>query len=109
MKIKVSPRQFEKMRLMYAVGLAINYRGLTAKTVFEKGVNPDWLRLKDVLGRMTPKNTITLNEHQKQNLKEKKQCEYGLFTIKKTKKGYVVYAGMKLRIRVKKRVKKKRK
>ena len=97
-KLKVSPRQFEKMKIMYAIGLALNHHGLRPKDIFENSLNPDWIRLKDTLKGHWD-NGVWLQPWQAEALEETGKCEFGLFKIRKTKKGYIVQAGIELMVR----------
>ena len=83
-----SKRQDEQMRIMYAVGLAVKHYTLTPNDLFEKGVNPEWFKSMD-LGSRNP--FLTLYDWQKKDLWTKGICDMGLFKVRKTKKGFVVF------------------
>ena len=88
MKLAISKKQLDKLRIFYAIALASGYRGLSANTLFEEGVNPKWMKTFDVLGR---RGIEGLEDWQIRELKEQGKTEYGCFKIRKTKRRYVFY------------------
>ena len=88
MKLAISRKQLDKLRIFYAIALASDYHGLSANNFFEEGVNPEWMKTFDVLGR---RGIEGLEDWQIQELEEKGRTECGCFKIRKTKKRYVFY------------------
>ena len=85
--MRISQRQFDRLRIMYAFDLATK-RGKTTrllKALFENGLNPEWANMYDVLGNC--------RERKRQIIQDIRaaRTEFGCFKIRKTKKGYIIY------------------
>lgn len=87
--IKVSQRQLEHLRIIYAIQSAIKYHNLKPKHIFEEGLNSEWISVFDVLRNRT--SHTLLSDYQKKKLKESGKTAIGHFKIRKTKKGYIIY------------------
>lgn len=91
-KLQLSRKQFDRLRMAYAVLLAEKYYGLKAEDLFVKGYNPEWLAQYDVIGR---NNNLT-NENKMLNDLFKKgkvgdTWQKGFMWYRKTKKGIIAY------------------
>lgn len=86
-KVVISDKQFEEMQIVYAVLLAVKYHNLHPKDLFESGLNPEWIKAYDVLGRWGKEYWEKRISEFPEDLDEISQ---GFFKYRKTKKGYVV-------------------
>lgn len=87
-KIKISERQWNRLRIMYAFALATYFYNLKPKVVFKEGLNPNWIKQKDVLG-WQKKGENFIRGIDKMKIGE--ITRRGYFKIRRTKKGAIVY------------------
>lgn len=91
LKLKISKNQMNRLRIIYAFVLATRYYGLKPSDVFENQLNPEWIRLKD----LSLENWDgTLQTWQTEQLEQTGKTDFGCFKIRKTKKGYIIYADL---------------
>lgn len=100
----ISERQYEQMRVAFAIGLGLKYHNLKPDDLFKKEMNPRWLRMFDVLGGVArqkefkKRKGFVLSPYEVRELKEKGRTEFCSFEIRKTKGGCVINLGtMRLR------------
>lgn len=89
MKFKITKRQLERIRILYAIQSALKYGTLNPKDIFETGVNPEYMRRYDAMNYKNPKDFLTNWNIEELNLFGK--TELGHLKIRKTKKGYIIY------------------
>jgi len=90
-KIKISERQWNRLRIIYAFDLTTRYGNLTPKTIFEEGLNPVWIKQRDVLGWYKKPKTFLAGI---EKMKVGEICQRGCFKIRRTKKGAIVYTDL---------------
>ena len=86
-KIKISEKQWNTLRIMYAFALATRHYHLNPDVVFIEGLNPAWIKARDVFGLKKP--NLYLDGIEKMKVGE--IIQRGCFKIRRTKKGAIVY------------------
>lgn len=88
--MKLSKRQWDRLRVMYTFNLITRHHNVKPDDVFNNKLNPQWLQMKDVLSsphyenRQIPDCVI-------KHAKESGKADWGCFKVRKTAKGYVIY------------------
>ena len=88
-KIKISERQWNRLRIMYAFDLATSHHIINPDIVFIEGLNPHWIRQKDALAMFGRSGKNFVEGLEKMKIGEIRQK--GCFKIRRTKKGVIVY------------------
>lgn len=83
----ISKKQLDDLRIVYAIWVACRYHNLKPEVLFEDGLNPEWIRIFDVVNK-TPKDFIKTSP---KTAEEMRWHHRGFLKFRKTKKGAIVY------------------
>lgn len=81
-KRRISKETEARLRVIYAIDLATRWGRAqsTMNALFEEGLNPAWMRPKDVF-----------REKDFKDIKDRVKQGYGCFKVRETKKSYIIY------------------
>jgi hypothetical protein len=87
---QLSKQQSDRLRIMYAFDLATKWGELRSEVVFSEGLNPVWIKDKDVLN-----DGLILERLDKfKSLKIGEIGGMGCFKVRRTNAGVVVYTNI---------------